>query len=312
MKILIIDDIHEIFTQQLRKAGIAFDYRPEMDLDQATAVIGEYEGLVIRSKFRVGKELIDRAVRLVFLARAGAGLDNIEEDYARAKGITLLNAPEGNRQAVAEHMTGMLLSLLNKLRTAHEEIADGQWRREENRGLQLHGRTVGLIGYGNNGQAMARCLSGFGVKILAYDKYKTNFADGVVREVGMEEIFAETDILSLHIPLTAETRQLVNAGFWARFRKPLFFLNGARGEIVEIPAVLEAIRSGRILGAAFDVLPVERFPELGHQDWFAELVSNPRVLLSPHVAGWTTESYYDIARVLGEKVVSFCNKIQSS
>lgn len=311
MKVLIIDDIHQVFLDRLRRAEIPFDYRPDMDLKEAMGVIGSYAGLVIRSKFRVGKELIDRGVRLAFIARAGAGLDNIEEEYAASKGIAMLNAPEGNRQAVAEHMVGMLLSLLNNLRNAHSEVAAGLWEREQNRGLQLSGRTVALIGYGHNGQAMARCLSGFGVNILAYDKYKTGFGSASIREVGLDEIFEQADIVSLHLPLTPETRHLVNPEFLGRFRKSIFFLNGSRGEIVDIPSVLEGLHSGRIRGAAFDVLPVERFPELAQQPWFADLIASPRVLLSPHVAGWTVESYYDIASVLAEKVISFYKNQQS-
>lgn len=308
MKVLIVDDIHEVFLQKLKEAHIVFDYRPDMNLEQASAVIGAYAGLVIRSKFRVGKAFIDHAERLVFVARAGAGLDNIEEDYAAAKGIVLLNAPEGNRQAVAEHMTGMLLGLMNNFRQAQQQIAKGEWLREENRGTQLHGKTVALIGYGHNGQAMARCLSGFGVELLAYDKYRNGFGDSMVQEVGMDEIFARADVLSLHIPLTSETRQLVDSVYLERFYKPIFLLNGARGPIVDPPAVLAAIRAGRVRAAALDVLPVESFPALEAQTWFEELSNHPQVMLTPHIAGWTTESYYDIALVLADKIIQFCDK----
>lgn len=311
MRLLIVDDIHDVFLEKMQVVGIQADYRPEMGLEEAKRVIGHYDGLVIRSKFRVTRELMDLAPELRVIARGGAGMDNIDEAYAAERGIILLNAPEGNRNAVAEHMIGMLLALMNKLHSGGQEIRQGEWRREENRGLELRGRTVGLIGYGNNGQAMAQCLAGFGVRIMAYDKYRSGFGDDRVQETDMGEIFRQADVLSLHIPLTVETHQMVNRAFLERFQNPIFFLNGARGEIVEIPAVLSGLHSGRLLGAALDVLPVELFPGLRQQEWFDELVSHPRVLLSPHVAGWTVESYFKIANVLADKVISLFETFRS-
>lgn len=305
MKLLVVDDIHSVFLEKTRQVGFVVDYLPDLDRAGAERIIGDYDGLVIRSKFSVDAAFLDKTQGLKFIARAGAGLDNIDDQSAAKHGITLVNAPEGNRQAVAEHMLGMLLSLMNHLRTSHGEIQGHRWLREENRGLQLRGRTVGLIGFGNNGQAMARCLSGFDVEVLAYDKYHGDFASPYARSVTLAELQAKSEVLSLHVPLTVETRGWVDQGFLNAFQKPLFFLNGARGEIVHIPAILEGLRSGKIIGAAFDVLPVERFPSLGAQDWFQELVDHPRVLLSPHVAGWTVESYRDIAAVLADKVIQF-------
>lgn len=303
--VLIVDDIHPVFLEKLQTHHIAHDYRPEMGKEEVLQVIPNYTGLVIRSKFRVDAAFIDAAPQLQFIARGGAGMDNIDEDYALAKGITLLNAPEGNRDAVGEHLVGMLLSLLNNLNRANFEVKNGLWRREENRGLELGGRTVALIGYGNNGQAMARKLSGFGVTVIAYDKYKTGFSDSYATEVSMEEVVKRADVLSLHIPLTPETRGLVNEEYLFHFRKPIFFLNGARGEIVQLPAILKALDEGRILGAAFDVLPVEKFPALTGQPWFVPLIKRSNVLLSPHVAGWSVESYFKIADVLADKVLRF-------
>lgn len=307
MRLLIVDDIHEVFLEKMQVVGIHTNYQPEISQEQARTLIEDFDGLVIRSKFRVTKDFIDQAPRLRFIARAGAGMDNIDEAYSREKGISLLNAPEGNRNAVAEHMMGMLLSLMNKLQAGNGEIMQGQWRREENRGVELRGRTVGLIGYGNNGQAMAQCLSGFGVRIMAYDKYQQGFGNEQVLETSMEEIFKQADVLSLHIPLTAETHQLVDQDFLNRFQHPLFLLNGARGEIVDIPAVLQGLHKGRILGAGLDVLPTERFPDLKQQPWFAALTNHPRVLLSPHVAGWTSESYFKIANVLADKIIELAD-----
>jgi len=302
-KLLIVDDIHPIFVEKLQANDIAFDYRPTIEKDEALRLIPQYTGLVIRSKFKVDAAFIDAAPHLNVIARGGAGMDNIDEAYAQQKGITLLNAPEGNRDAVGEHMVGMLLSLMNNLTRANTEVRNGRWQREENRGLELGGRTVALIGYGNNGGAMARKLSGFGVTVIAYDKYKTGFTDAYATEATMEEVNQRADVLSLHIPLTSVSRGMVDVAYLAQFRKPIFFLNGARGEIVDIPAVLGALDDGHILGAAFDVLPVEKFPALEEMSWYSQLAQNDRVILSPHVAGWSVESYFKIADVLAEKVI---------
>lgn len=307
-KLLIVDDIHPIFLEKLQAEQLAFDYLPTIGKEESLRIIPHYTGLVIRSKFRVDASFIDTAPQLTFIARGGAGMDNIDEHYALEKGITLLNAPEGNRDAVGEHLIGMLLSLMNNLNRANAEVRNGLWRREENRGLELGGRTVGLIGYGNNGQAMARKLSGFGVTVLAYDKYKTGFTDAYATESDIETLMQQADVLSLHIPLTSETRGMVNDEFLRGFRKPIFFLNGARGEIVDIPSVLKALDEGRILGAAFDVLPVEKFPGLAKQAWFLPLIKHDKVIFSPHVAGWSVESYYKIADVLADKVIRYLSR----
>lgn len=303
--VLIVDDIHAVFMDKLRAAGIPFDYLPAIGKDEALQRIPRYTGLVIRSKFKVDAAFLDAAPHLQFIARGGAGMDNIDEGYALNKRITLLNAPEGNRDAVGEHMIGMLLSLMNNLTRGNAEVKNGLWRREENRGLELGGRTVALIGYGNNGQAMARKLSGFGVTVIAYDKYKSGFSDAYATEVSMEEVVKRADVLSLHIPLTYETRGLIDDEYLLHFRKPIFFLNGARGEIVQVPAILKALDAGKVLGAAFDVLPVEKFPGLTQQPWFVPLISRQNVILSPHVAGWSVESYFKIADVLADKVVGY-------
>lgn len=301
--ILIVDDIHATFLEQLTEAGYTLNYQPDYSREDAEAVIANYDGLVIRSKFQVDRSFLDLAAQLTFIARGGAGMDNIDEAYAAKRNITLLNAPEGNRDAVGEHMMGMLLSLMNHLQRGHQQIIQGTWAREQNRGFELAGKTVALIGYGNNGQAMAKKLSGFEVEVIAYDKYKTGFTDAYAREVSMEEVVRHADILSFHIPLTSETRSLVNTEYLYHFKKPFFLLMGARGGIVEIPAVLKALDTGKILGAAFDVLPVEKFPPLAEQAWYPELVARENVLLSPHVAGWTFESYVKIADVLAKKII---------
>jgi D-3-phosphoglycerate dehydrogenase len=305
MNILIVDDIHEILLEKLQQAGIKYNYQPQITRVDAEQIISDYEGLVIRSKFQVDQEFMDLAPKLQFIGRAGAGMDNIDDGYADKRGITLISANEGNRDAVGEHMIGMLLSLMNNMRRGDQEIRSGSWRREENRGYELKGRTIALIGYGHNGRAMAKKLSGFDVKVIAYDKYKTGFSDNYATEVSMEEVVRQADVLSFHIPLTRETRGMVDDEYLFHFRKPIFFLMGARGGIANIPAVLKYMDAGKILGAAFDVLPVEKFPALGEQDWYTALIRRENVLLSPHVAGWTFESYYKLSDVLVEKILKY-------
>lgn len=301
-KVLIIDDLHPAFKNRAAELGYEVDDLPLITRAETLAVISQYEGIAVRTKMQIDKELMDAAPKLRFIARAGAGLDNIDEAYAKERNISLMNAPEGNRDAVGEHATGMLLSLMNNHRKADIEIRNGIWDREGNRGWELKGRTVGIIGYGFMGSSFAKKLSGFDVKVIAYDKYKTGFSDQYAQECSMEEIVKYSDVLSLHIPLTKETRQLVDEEYLRHFRKEIFFLNTARGEIVNTRAVLAALKSGRILGAGLDVLEAEKFPNLAEQDWYDELKASPKVILTPHVGGWTFESYRKISEVLAEKL----------
>lgn len=307
--ILIVDDIHPIFIEQAEALGYTCNYQPTIKLEEALGIIAEYEGLLIRSKFRVDKQVLDTATSLKFIARAGAGMDNIDEVYARQKNVLLLNAPEGNMDAVGEHAVGLLLALMNRFLISDHQIRAGHWKREANRGYELKGKTVGIIGYGFMGQSFARKLQGFGVEVIAYDKYKTGFSDQYAREVSMEEIVKHSDVLSLHIPLTNETRGLVNDEYLFHFKKPIFLLNTARGKVVEVRAVLNAINQGKILGAGLDVLEVEKFPALAEQEWFEELRKCDKVILTPHVGGWTFDSYRKLSEVLAKKLKNLDNKI---
>ena len=266
------------------------------------ATIKNYVGIAVRTKFKIDKELFDAAPNLRFVARAGAGLDNIDIAVAAERNIQLINAPEGNSDAVGEHAIGLLLSLMNNFRNANLEIRNGIWEREGNRGYELKGKTVGIIGYGFMGRKMARKLAGFEVNVIAYDKYQTGFTDEFAREVSMEEIVKHSDVLSLHIPLTKETKQMVNDEYFYHFKKPIFFINTARGEIVDTAAVLKNIQSGKILGAGLDVLEIEKFPSLGEQPWFNDLKASGKVILTPHVGGWTFDSYRKISEVLAQKL----------
>ena len=301
-KILIADKLHPIFKEKAEKLGYTIDDRPGISREEALAVIHEYTGIAIRTKFNIDKALIDAGHSLKFIARAGAGMDNIDTSYTNEKGIVCINAPEGNRTAVAEHTIGMLLSLMNNLRKADIEVRNGIWDREGNRGYELKGKTVGIIGYGFMGKSLAKRLKSFEVDVIAFDKYKSGYSDEFAREVSMEQIVKHSDILSLHIPLKKETNQLVNDEYLFHFKKPIFFLNTSRGEIVNTQAVLNAIKQGKILGAGLDVLQVEKFPEMEAQSWYNELKNEGRVILSPHVAGCTIESYRKISEVLAEKL----------
>ena len=301
-RILIADDIHPIFMEQAEALGYDCDYQPQIKLNEALQIIAGYEGLVIRSKFNVDRQVMDAATKLQFVCRAGAGMDNIDEAYAKQKNIALINASEGNMDAVGEHAVGLLLSLMNNFNNADAEIRAGKWQREANRGYELKGKTVGIIGYGYMGQSFAKKLSGFEVNVIAYDKYKTGFSDKYAREVSMEEIVKHSDVLSLHIPLTSETKGLVDDEYLFHFKKPMFFINVSRGGIAKVQAVLKAIKQGKVLGAGLDVLEVEKFPALGEQPWFEELRQSGKVILTPHVAGWTFDSYRRISEVMAGKL----------
>jgi D-3-phosphoglycerate dehydrogenase len=301
-KILIVDDLHPVFKERATALGYIVDDRPFITREETLAAVADYEGIAVRTKFRIDQEIFDAAPKLEFVARAGAGLDNIDVDIAKQRNIALLAANEGNMDAVGEHAVGLLLSLMNNFRQADLQIRNGVWDREGNRGYELKDKTVGIIGYGFMGQSFARKLSGFGVNVLAYDKYKTNFSDAYAKEVSMEEIVKHSDVLSLHIPLTRETKQMVNDEYFFHFKKPIFFINTARGEIVNTEAVLRNIANGKIIGAGLDVLEKEKFPGLLEQSWYDSLKTNEKVILTPHVAGWTFESYRKISEVLAQKL----------
>ncbi len=301
-RILIVDDIHPIFIEQAEALGYTCDYQPTIKANEALQIITNYQGLVIRSKFNVDKQVMDAGTNLRFVCRAGAGMDNIDEAYAKQKNIALINASEGNMDAVGEHAVGLLLALMNHFNTANAEIRTGNWQREANRGYELKGKTVGIIGYGYMGKSFAKKLSGFEVNVIAYDKYKTGFSDQYAREVSMEEIVKHSDVLSLHIPLTTETNGLVDDEYLFHFKKPIFFINTSRGKVAKVQAVLNAIKQGKILGAGLDVLEVEKFPALAEQPWFEELRQSGKVILTPHVAGWTFDSYRKISEVMAGKL----------
>jgi D-3-phosphoglycerate dehydrogenase / 2-oxoglutarate reductase len=301
-RLLIVDDVHPILMDQLSHwSDLEIDYRPELSPSEIPTTLQGYNGLVIRTKCRITAEMMAASPHLRFIARAGAGLDNLDEAAAQQLGIRLLNAPEGNRQAVAEHVAGMLLTLFNKLRQADAQVRQGIWDREGNRGHELMGKTVGLIGFGHNGSATAKILKGFGCDVLAYDKYKSGFSNEFVKEVVLEQLFEQADILSLHLPLTKESAGMVNQNFLNAFHKPIYLVNIARGELLSLNALNEALKSGQVLGVCLDVLEIEK-PNEWSNKVMADLFAHPNALFSPHIAGWSVESYRKISIVLAEKI----------
>lgn len=305
-KCLIVDEMHESIQDLLSQIGIEPTYEPDISREEILSEIGNYEGLLIRSKTSVDKELIDEASKLEFIGRAGAGLDKIDVEYVESKDIEILNAPEGNRDALAEHAVGLLLSLLNNINKADDEVRNWIWDREGNRGIELSDKTVGIIGYGYMGQAFVQRLRAFDCRVLVYDKYKKGFGTKNVEEVSLEKMFAKADILSLHIPLNEETRSWVNAEFFEQFRKDIYLLNTARGEIVPIKDLLDLLDSGKVKGAALDVLEKEKFDQLSQEQKknFENLFERKNVVLSPHVGGWTYASFKRINEVLVGKIAT--------
>ncbi|MFK7831885.1 MAG: 2-hydroxyacid dehydrogenase [Winogradskyella sp.] len=312
MKILHLDQNHPLLLNQLNDLG----YTNHTDYTSSKAAIEakitDYDGVIIRSRFSIDQPFLDAAKNLKFIGRVGAGLENIDGDYAEKKGIHLISAPEGNRNAVGEHALGMLLSLFNKLNKADREVRQGKWLREANRGLELDGKTVGLIGYGNMGKAFAKKLQGFDVEVLCYD-IKTNVGDANAKQVILEELKAKADVLSLHTPQTELTLNMVNSHFINGFKKSFWFINTARGKSVVTKDLVSALTSGKILGAGLDVLEYEKssFENLFTSDKIPEafqyLIQSENVLLSPHVAGWTVESNIKLSQTIVDKIkAKFC------
>ncbi len=313
MLILHLDHNHPLLIQQLNDLGFSNHEDYISSKEEIESKINQYDGIVIRSRFKIDKTFIDKAANLKFIARVGAGLESIDISYAQQKGIALFAAPEGNRNAVGEHALGMLLSLFNKLSIADAQVKNGQWLREANRGIELDGKTVGIIGYGNMGRAFARKLRGFNVEVICYD-IKDDVENSDATQVKLDELFEKTDVLSLHTPWTPLTDKMINRDFINRFQKPFWLINTARGKSVVTQDLVDAITQGKILGAGLDVLEYEKLsfeslfadPE-AMPEAFKKLLSLDNVILSPHVAGWTVESKEKLAQTIVDKIKSkFC------
>jgi D-3-phosphoglycerate dehydrogenase len=296
--------MHPSIIPLLEIEGFEVDYMPDIKRDQILEVVATYTGLIIRSKTPMDSALLEQASNLKFIGRAGAGLDQIDLSYLKEKNIKIFNAPEGNRDAVGEHAIGGLLALFNHINKADQEVRKGIWDREGNRGEELAGKTVGIFGYGNMGQAFARKLLGFDVKILAYDKYKNDFRSDVVEACSFEKIQLEADLLSIHVPLTEETRNYFTLDLFKGFSKPIYLINTARGEVISFETLNLAFNEGILRGAVLDVLENEKFENFSaiQKVEFEKLAARPNVLFSPHIAGWTFQSYEKINQVLVEKI----------
>jgi len=307
IKILHIDSNHPLLMEQLQQAGFTNHQDFTSSKAEIEAKIQNYQGIVIRSRFNIDKAFLDKATNLQFIARVGAGLESIDCEYALSKNIQLIAAPEGNRNAVAEHTLGMILSLFNNLNQANNEIKSGKWNREKNRGHELDGKTVGIIGYGNMGKSFAKKLRGFEVEVLCYD-IQENVGDENAHQVSLQELQQKTDVLSLHIPWTPETDKMIDADFIKAFAKSFWIINTSRGKNIVTAHLVEAMKSGKILGAGLDVLEYEKlsFETLfTHKETpvaFRYLLKAKNVIITPHIAGWTFESHKRLAQVIADKI----------
>ena len=308
-KVIFIDSVHPILKERLEGLGFQCDWMVDLKPTEIEQIIGNYEGAVIRSKFKFDAEMLEKASQLKWIARSGAGMENIDLVTAKKLNIQCFNSPEGNRDAVAEHCIGLLLSLFNHLSRGDQEVRQGLWLREKNRGVELKGKTVGLIGFGFMGQALAQRLQGFGVTILAHDKYKKGFGTDEVKEVSLSELQANSDVISIHLPYTEETHYYVDEQFIANCKKPFYLINTARGKSLKTSALVSGLASKKVLGACLDVSEFESlsFENLNKEDLpqaFQDLIASDKVILSPHVAGWTVESYEKLSSFLADKIIA--------
>jgi D-3-phosphoglycerate dehydrogenase len=304
MKVLITDDVHPLLIDELQKLGYETTYLPQISYGETLDTIAPYTGLIINSRILCNGTLLDKAPNLRWIGRLGSGMEVIDTKECDKRGVKYFNSPEGNRNAVAEHALGLLLNIMNKITQSNNEVKQGRWIREPNRGEELSGKTVGIIAFGNTGEAFAKVLRGFDVKILAYDKYKKGFGTSQVKESTLEEIFEEADVVSLHLPLTDETKYMINEAFLNSFKKPIYLVNTSRGKVLQTRALINALPSGKVKAAALDVLENEKISQLNEQEqlWFDALIKEERIILTPHIAGWTVESKRKIAEVITQRV----------
>ncbi len=300
MKVIITANAHPHLTQTLQKSGYDVVYEPQISYEGLLAVIGDVVGLVVTTRLAIDRQMIDAGHQLQWIGRLGSGLELIDTSYAAERNIKCVSSPEGNRNAVAEHALGMLLSLMNNIHKSANEVKAGSWLRDENRGIELSGKTVGIVGYGNTGSAFARLLKSFDVTVLAYDKYKTDFGDADVREANLEQLCRYADVISFHLPLTGETNHIANEAFFNGLKQKPYIINTSRGKVVHTPALLQALQNGTVSGAALDVLENERLSSYTAEEseQLAQLSAMPQVLITPHIAGYSNEAFYKMSSVL--------------